>query len=236
MGRVDPAKESQRTATASPAAGDGAQTTSLGPVGRMQARLVPRQRCLPYFIFERQPDAFACDHEVAMPEVVNGLRRPSSRAATQAFADLEDEQAVRVDHGRVNDLALETGEALLDQWGLDEGWPDARVSPKRLNLSVRLAARVAAADDLAWPVPTAGTLMAQAPDARSKVVGVVAVADDASDQRRLELEHRLPGHRHDVRLPGVGASSAGRPGLARSTCRPSRAGAASVRMSTGEAI
>ena len=103
---------------------------------------------------------------------------------------------------RVDDLAFERGIAFVDQRRLDQrsGHRREAEAPELVQLA---PGGVAAAHHLRRQLGRRDVDHAF-PGRLQHAEAVVAVADHAAHQRRLEFHHRVPGHGHDVRTAFCG--------------------------------
>ena len=164
------------------------------PSTRMQQGQWALSACMTLPHLGTQLDRLAGNHEAALPDVVNRLAFPE-QWINPGFDDLQHEQGILRDHARVNNAAFQAGEALVDQWSLDEHrWSGCE--PEPLDLVYLGARTIAAGDNLPGDL-CRGDVDDALVGGRQQHKGVIAIAEHTSYRRRLELEHGVPGHRHD---------------------------------------
>ena len=121
------------------------------------------------------------------------------RAVDVRLQHLENEEVVLADQARVDELAFEVGVALAYQrraHALSRG----SGQPEALEFVDAAPRGVAAAGDFLRQIRGRDVDHAFA-TAHQHFERMVSRTDHAPDQRRLEVHHRVPRHRHDIRAP-----------------------------------
>src|ERR1035441_6449055 len=170
-------------------------------------RAVPTRNCtwgsrrIPLRLPRLQLDHFAVHCELAISVMVDGLRVLLHRISP-GFDDFQYEEVELADETGIDHLAFKVGEAFGHQRRRHTlGW--RRRQAESLELVHVPSRAIANTHDLGcqfnrWNGDNALSHRSQRSEA------VIGVADDTGDQRRLELYHHVPGHRHDVGSALVG--------------------------------
>ena len=144
----------------------------------------------------RQLDRLAIDREDATAAMMDRFRLLLRRVDPR-LDHFEDEEVVLRRQLRVDHLAFQIGVTLVDQRDIDQ-FAGRRRQMKLLELIDLSPRRVPDADHLGRQFDRRNV-----DDALLRGFQIaermVPLADDDADDRRLEVDHRLPRHRHDVR-------------------------------------
>ena len=116
--------------------------------------------------------------------------------------DLKDKKTIPLHQTGVGHPALEVGITFVNERGGDLGGRLGREA-KGLELIYVRARGIAATHHLFGDVD-GGDVNDAFVACRQQCEGMVAIADDATHQGRLKLEHGMPGHGHDVWVPRAG--------------------------------
>jgi hypothetical protein len=154
-------------------------------------------------IVERQPlphlrlelDHGAIHHELAEAAVMDGFRIFLLRV-DPGLHHLEHEQVVFVDEATIGHPAFKIGKTLGDQ-GRTHARGLARRQAEFFELRNVAARAISDVDDFLCKLPRRNGDDAFS-GRRQRRKTVIVAADDASDQRRLELNHHETGHGHDI--------------------------------------
>jgi hypothetical protein len=127
---------------------------------------------------------------------------PFPRRVNPRLDDFQDEEIIFGDEFRIPDLAFQAGITFGDERGLDARGGHGREA-KGLELVHAPAGSVPAGHHRFRQLHR-GDVDHAFPGCLEAGKRIVPVADHAAHERRLELHHQMPRHRHDVRPPGAG--------------------------------
>ena len=130
-------------------------------------------------------------------------------------------RSVFVDERRVLDLAFEIDEALGDERRRRPASALILVRPKAANLSMSRPELLPISTTFSAS-STAGIAITHSSRRAQSGEAVIAFADDAGDERRLEVDHHVPRHGHDVGAAALGRGKQDDRAQARSSGRPCR--------------